>query len=81
MSFKPEVQVNGEWSNNTLCFATNLEALGYARDLYSRWTLTTNYRAIEGSEPVTHKWKEDTRELTDIDTGYKHAPPIRVSIE
>ncbi len=59
MSWKPEVQVKGEgdkWHDNALRFATKEEAAAYARDLYSRWTLTTAHRAIESEDPVNYVW-------------------------
>lgn len=56
MSFKPEVFVEGKWSQNGLVFATHDEAKAYAQDLYCRWTLCTNHRAVESSEPVNYKF-------------------------
>jgi|KBSMisStandDraft_5_1062788.scaffolds.fasta_scaffold115338_5 hypothetical protein len=61
MSWAPEVQVKGEgegdrWHRNSLRFATEKEAADSARDLYSRWTLTTAHRATESKEdPVNYK--------------------------
>ena len=56
MSFKPEVCASrdGSFSQNSLCFATEAEALASAKDLYNRWTLCTDYRAVESTDPVTH---------------------------
>jgi hypothetical protein len=59
MSWKPVVRVQGEgdkWHPNGLAFATRAEALAYAADLFSRWTLTTAYNAIESDEPVNYSW-------------------------
>lgn len=59
MAWKPVVQVQGEgdkWHRNGLVFATREEALDNARDLYTRWTLTTAYNAEEVDEPVNYKW-------------------------
>lgn len=61
MSWRPEVQVSGEagWNSNSLIFATEDEALLYARDLFNRWTLTTAFRAIEVDSvefPVNYRW-------------------------
>lgn len=53
-SFKPEVLVQGVWSANALRFGTRDEAASYARDLWTRWTLTTDHRATESADPVTH---------------------------
>jgi hypothetical protein len=57
MSWKPEVQVKGEgdrWHANGLAFATKEEAAESARDLYSRWTLTTAHRVTESEDPVSY---------------------------
>lgn len=56
MNWKPEVKVNGQWSQNALVFATQIEAAASAIDLYSRWTLTTDHRAVETNDPVNYKW-------------------------
>jgi hypothetical protein len=59
MSWKGQVQVKGEpgkWHDNAIRLATWMEANEYVRDLYSRWTLTTDYRTIESDDPVNHAW-------------------------
>ena len=55
MSWKPQVKVNGVWEQNGLVFATREEAELSARDLYSRWTLTTDHRAVEVDEPINYR--------------------------
>lgn len=57
-SWKPEVitEPDGKWSSNALRFATKDEALGYAQDLYARWTLVRQWRAVECDDPVTSTW-------------------------
>lgn len=55
-NWKPEVEVHGEWGQNALVFATKEEAEANARDLYGRWMLCTNYRAVETNDPVNYKW-------------------------
>ena len=55
MSYKPEVEVDGKFSTNALRFATHEEALASAKSLFSRWTLTTGYRASPSDDPVTCK--------------------------
>jgi hypothetical protein len=54
-SFKPEVLVEGKWSANGLVFATRAEAESYAHDLYSRWTTTSDHRAVESDQPVNYE--------------------------
>lgn len=55
MSFKPQVFVDNEWAGNALAFATKDEAELSAKDLYSRWMLCKDYRAVESDEPVNYK--------------------------
>lgn len=54
MSWKPEVEVNDQWSQNSLVFATEKEAVESAEGLFYRWMLTTGYRAVEVDEPVNY---------------------------
>ena len=54
MSWKAEVEVNGQWAGNALVFATQEEAATSARDIFHRWILTTGYRAVEVDEPVNY---------------------------
>lgn len=56
MSFKPQVRTGSDpkFYGNALAFATEAEALASAKDLYHRWTLCVDYRAVESDEPVTH---------------------------
>ena len=54
MSWKPEVEVNSQWSRNALVFATQEEAAESARELFGRWMLTTGQRAVEVDEPVNY---------------------------
>lgn len=55
MSWKPEVEVNGQWAGNAVVFATQEEAAASAKDLYNRWALATNHRAVETSDPVNYR--------------------------
>lgn len=54
MSWKPEVFVAFAWSHNQLVFATKDEAERCAHDLFMRWTLCEDSRAVESELPVTH---------------------------
>ena len=55
MSWKPQVQVSGNWEQNGLVFATKEEAEESARSLYGRWTLTTGWRAVESELTPNYK--------------------------
>jgi hypothetical protein len=57
MSWKPQVYVDGQWSSNQLVFATHEEAARYAHDLFLRWTLTTDHRAIESDETPNYRFE------------------------
>lgn len=58
MSYKPEVQVNGqpEWVGNALRFATEAEALANVRNLMMRWMLVTDTRVVESTDPINYAW-------------------------
>lgn len=51
-SWKPEVFVDNEWTQNNCAFATKEEAEASAFDLMSRWMLVQDYRAVESDQPV-----------------------------
>lgn len=55
MNYRPELKVNGEWAGNGQVFETEAEALAAAKDIYSRWTISTGYRAVPTDKPVTSK--------------------------
>jgi hypothetical protein len=57
-SYKPQVQTDttGQWYGNALRFATYEEALASAADLFSRWTLVREYRAVESDDKVNYQW-------------------------
>ena len=56
MSYRPMVNVQGEWAGNGIRFATREEAEASARDLYGRWTLCVDHRADESADPVNCEW-------------------------
>jgi len=58
MSWKPQVKVNGKWEQNSVAFATQAEASESAENLFSRWTLCTDHRAIESDETVNYRLVE-----------------------
>ena len=62
MNWKPEVEVEGKWSQNAIVFATQPEAEAYARDLFGRWFVCTGHRAVEvdtAENPVNYTWTEN----------------------
>ena len=56
MSWKPAVFVEGKWATNALVFATRQEAHMNAHDLFFRWTLCQDSRAIESTDPVNYSY-------------------------
>jgi hypothetical protein len=57
MSWKPQQLVEGEWCDNALRFATHEEAHANARDLFHRWTVPNDYRAIYADDdPVNYRY-------------------------
>ncbi len=70
MGWKPEVLVSGEWGQNALVFATEQEAKDSALDLFSRWTLCVDHRAVEVDEGVNYgriAGKDSPLRLQDIE--------------
>lgn len=59
MSWKPEVKVDGKWSQNALVFETEAEAEANARDLLNRWFFATDSRAVESELPPNYRWIDD----------------------
>lgn len=57
MAWKPEVFVEGKWQQNALVFATRQEAEERARDLFTRWTLCENSRAVEVDAVVNYRYE------------------------
>ncbi len=55
MTFKPEVLVQGEWGKNALVFNTEEEALASAKDLFGRWMLCTDFRAVPSDLPANYE--------------------------
>lgn len=78
-SYKPQVFVQGEWSLNALRFATEDEARAYACDLFSRWTLCSDYRAVPSEDEPTHVWDKD-RGLANVGSDEFRFPARSVSL-
>lgn len=68
MSFKPEVcaSADGSFSQNNLAFATREEAEKSAHDLFLRWMLCTDWRAVESDQPVNYELDLETGQLTPV---------------
>lgn len=66
MSYAPEViaDSSGKWVGNGLRFATYQEAFDYAFDLSLRWTMVTNWHAVESTDPVNFSYLG--KELTEV---------------
>lgn len=67
MSYKPEViaDASGKWCGNALCFATHEEAAANVAALFSRWTMVTDTRVVESSDPVNYRWVNGKLEGVD----------------
>ena len=55
-SYKPEVLVQGQWSSNSLRFATAKEAEASARELMSRWFVPVDGRAGTSDDAVNYRF-------------------------
>jgi hypothetical protein len=58
MSWKVEVVMDdsGEWECDSLRFATQQEAVAYARDLELRCSAVRDKRVMESRDPVNQGW-------------------------
>ena len=66
MNYKPEVEVDGKFYPNAVVFATKEEAEASAKDLFNRWLLTTDHRAVESDEPVNYAIDIKTRVMSEV---------------
>jgi hypothetical protein len=57
---------SGKWVGNRMRFATEPEALGYASNLYGRWTAVRQTRVVQTDEAVTDTWDTTTRTLAPL---------------
>lgn len=53
-NYRPEISTDGgkSFGQNAQVFATKEEAETMAKDIFNRWMLATDYRAVESDEPV-----------------------------
>ena len=58
MSWKVEIIADdtGQWEGDALRFATEQEALAYARDLELRWSAVRAKRIVKTDDPVNYRW-------------------------
>jgi hypothetical protein len=58
--YKAEVRIgSSEWCQNGVVWPDKASAAAAALDLYQRWTLTTDHRAVESDEePNRPTWEE-----------------------
>jgi hypothetical protein len=83
MSFKPEVIADdsGQWSTNSLRFATREEAEANVLHLAMRWLAVREWRATECDDPVTHRWTDRGLLTIDAPEGTEpYMPPQRVQL-
>ena len=56
MSWKPAIKTSGEDFNlNGQTFETKEEAEQMAKDIFNRWMLATDHKAVESDEPVNYR--------------------------
>lgn len=56
MSWKPAIKTSDEdFHLNGQAFETKEEAEAMAKDIFNRWMLATNYKAVESDEPVNYR--------------------------
>ena len=57
MNYRPEISTDGgkSFGQNAQVFATKEEAEAMAKDIFSRWMLATDYRAVETEDPVNYR--------------------------
>lgn len=71
--FKVEVLVGGEWAQNGVIWPDEESALSAGHDLYLRWALATDHRAVAVAEqPNRPTWQEHTAQ--------HGLPPKRVTL-
>ena len=56
MSWKPAIKTSGEdFHLNGQAFETKEEAEAIAKDIFSRWMLATDHKAVESDEPANYR--------------------------
>ena len=69
MSWKPEISTDGgkTFGQNGQAFATKDEAETMAKDIFGRWMLATDCRAVESEEPVNYHLDLERFVLTSVE--------------
>jgi len=67
-NWKPEVKTanDDKWYGNSLVFFTKKEAAYSAEELWQRWTLCTDHRAVESNDPVNYRIDWDSMEMIAV---------------
>ena len=56
MSWKPAIKTSDEdFHLNGQAFETKEEAEAMAKDIFNRWMLATDHKAVESDEPAKHR--------------------------
>ena len=56
MSWKPAIKTSGEdFHLNGQAFKTKEEAEAMAKDIFNRWMLATDHKAVESDEPANYR--------------------------
>lgn len=57
-SFKPEViaDSSGQWSSNSLRFATEAEAYANVQNLAAKWFSVREYRVVPSDDEPNYRW-------------------------
>ena len=56
MSWKPAIKTSGgDFHLNGRAFETKEEAEAMAKDIFGKWMLATDYKAVESDEPANYR--------------------------
>ena len=56
-NYRPEISTDGgkSFGQNAQVFATKEEAETMAKDIFNRWMLATDHKAVESDEPANYR--------------------------
>ena len=70
MSWKPAIKTSGEdFDLNGQAFETKEEAEAMAKDIFNRWMLATDHKAVESDEPANYRITNGTLEPIQKDAA------------